>query len=179
MQGIIQETIKSVLDFREWFLDFFGPALPWLEAISLLISGVLLWLIIFTILQTGYINRRVENFMDWAGVGNVGRRRQLRAWQKILERVKTKETASWKIAVLEADKIFDDILKASGYLGKTADERIQQVKPEALASIEKAKEAHRVARRIAQEPDFAITYPQIIDVLKVYKQVFLELNLLD
>lgn len=179
MKEFLDVVIKVILDFRAEAGAYFGPRLYIFQLLSLVISGVLIWGIIYTISKSGWLNKRIENWMDFLGVGNVGKRRQLKAWSQIVRRVKTNEMSNWKMAILEADKLLDDILKASGYRADTHDERIKQVMPEALSNIEQVREAHRVRNRVTQEPDFTITKEEAIATLKIYKAAFQEYGLLD
>ena len=179
MQKFFNQVIDAVLDFRERYLDYFEPALPWIKTISFLFSALLLSLIFYCIFKTGYLNRKVENFMDWAGMGNVGRRRHLRAWHKIVKRLRLTDPAEWKLAVLEADKILDEAVKDSGYRGDTVDARLKQVDASVLPSVAKVLAAHEVSNKIYSDLEFQINRETIIETLKVYKQAFRELSLLD
>lgn len=179
IKDVIDATIKVTLDFREAAGAYLGPRLYIFQLMSLVISGVLIWGIIYTVSKSGWLNKRIENWMDFLGVGDVGKRRQLRAWNQIVKRIKTNDMSNWKVAILEADKILDDIIKASGFRADTHDERIKQVMPEVLSNIEQIREAHRVRNRIAQEPDFTITREEAIATLKIYKAAFQEYGLLD
>ncbi len=179
MKEFLNVVIKVILDFRQAAGDYLGPRLYIFELVSVIISGILVWGIIFTVSKSGWLNKRIENWMDYLGVGDVGKRRQLKAWNQIVKRIKTNDVSNWKMAILEADKLLDDILKGAGYRAETHDERIKQVGPEALSNIEQIREAHRVRNRVAQEPDFTITKDEAIATLKIYKAAFQEYGLLD
>lgn len=179
MQKAIDIIIKSVLDFREAALNFIGPNLYIFQLISVVISGVLLWGIIYCISRTGWLNKKIEIGMDYLGVGDVGKRRQLRAWQQIVKKIKTDNMSNWKTAILEADKILDDILKASGYRADTADERFKQLTPETISNLPQLETAHRLRNRVAQEPDLTLTKDEALATLKIYKKSFQEFGLLD
>lgn len=179
MNGFLNTLIKSALDLRAWSDNFFGPALPWFYGASLIISLLLLWGIIYCVLGSGYINYRVDYYSDLLGVKNVGRRRQLRGWKQILKYLASDNAINWKIAILEADKILDEIFKLSGYVGENEDQRLEQVTPEILSNIDKINEAHKIRNRIAREPDFIINKQEAVEILKIYQQAFQELGLLD
>lgn len=176
---LLDYLISLALDLREFAGNFLGPALPWLYAISITLSLLFIWGIIYTIVRSGYVNYKTEYYSDYLGLGNVGRRRQLRAWKQILKRLNSNDAAHWKLAILEADKIMDEIFKMSGYRGDTVDGRFQQVTPEVLPNIEQILEAHKVRDRIAREADFIITQQEAIEALKTYQQAFRTLGLLE
>lgn len=179
MQKFFDNLIRIILDFRQSAGEFIAPNLYIYQIISLVISGILLWGIIYCISRSGWLNRRIENWMDFLGVGDVGKRRQLRAWKQIVERIKSNDINNWKLAIMEADKILDDILKASGYRADTTDERFKQLTPDVISNLPQLQEAHRVRNRVAQELDFTITKEEAIATLKIYKKSFQEFGLLD
>lgn len=179
MNGILKTIIDFLLSIREVVGGFIAPRLLIFQLLSLVISGVLVWLIIYSISRSGWLNKRIEQWMDYMGKGDVGKRRQLRAWNQIIKRMKTPDLSNWKMAILEADNLMDDILKAVGYRFDTANERFKNIKVEELSNADKIQEAHRVRNRIAQEPDFTITKEEALEILRVYKKSFQEFGLLD
>lgn len=170
-------VIDYVLKIREIGADYLIPSLPFLESLAVVLSGILVWGIFYSIAGSGYLNTKIERYLDMAG-GPVGKRRQLRAWNKIVAKSKSGKMESWKQAILEADQILDEILKMSGYRGETVHERFSQLKPEAISSAELIIAAHKIRDRIRQELDFVITQREAIEVLKVYQQAFKELGLI-
>lgn len=174
-----ETAAKYILNFREIVGGFLGPNLYIFQLISLVISGALLWGIIYTVSRSGWVNKRVEDWMDYLGVGSVGKRRQLKAWVQIVKRMKTNNLGNWKVAILEADKILDDILKGGGYRADTTDGRYKQLTPDSLSSAAEVQEAHRFRNRVAQEPDFAFTKDEAVTILKAYKKALREFGVLD
>ena len=89
------------------------------------------------------------------------------------------EQQDWKIAILEADKILDEILKMSGYIGSNLDDRLELINQENLATLIEVKKAHNLARRIIEDPIMELKKEDAIIHLKSYKKAFIELNLLE
>lgn len=179
MNEFLNSVIKFLLDFRAAAGDFIGPRLYIFQLLALLVSGLLVWLIIYCISRSGWLIKRSEEWMDRLGVGDVGRTRQLRAWNQIVRKMKTKNVSNWKQSILEASRLLDEVLKSSGYRADTAEERFKQIQPEELSNLTQLQEANRLRNRVAQEPDFVISYDDALAVLKVYKKSFQEFGLLD
>ncbi len=179
MNEVLKTIIEILLDIREMVGGFISPRLLIFQLLSLIISGVFVWLIIYCTSRSGWLNKRVEDWMDYLGKGDVGKRRRLRAWNQIIKRMRTDDLSNWKMAILEADRLMDDLLKAAGYRFDTADERFKQIKPEELSNAAQIQEAHRVRNRVAQEPDFIINKEEALGILRVYKKSFQEFGLLD
>jgi len=76
-----------------------------------------------------------------------------RQWGKIKARLELPTEAEWKIAVIEADNLVDDLLRRMGYSGTTMGERLKTITPAQLASINAIWEAHKLRNKIVHEPD--------------------------
>lgn len=179
MKKLIDILIQVSLDFRDWFGTALEPRLPLLYFISAILSVFLLWLIIYSMMSSHWVRYKYDMWSDILGIGDIGKRRQLRAWAQILKRLQTEDLANWKTAILEADAIFDEILKASGYKGETVHDRFAQLPEEALSIKNRIIAAHKVRDRILQEPEFEFTKQQAVEIAKVYQQAFKELGLID
>lgn len=81
----------------------------------------------------------------------------------------------WKLAIIEADIILDEILKQHGYPGNSLGERLKSISPQQLASLQDAWEAHKVRNRIAHDgADFVLTKRLAEDTIARYRKVFNE-----
>src|SRR3989338_7651808 len=159
--------------------NFLDENLLWLRIVSFIISGLLLWGIIYCILGSSYLKTKTDQWMDFLGVGDVGRRRQLRGWRQIKKRLKTDEMTNWKLAIAEADKILDEIFKMSGLRGETTEDRFKQVAQTQLSNIEEIMQAHKLRDRVMREPDFVISQEEAGAAIAIYQKAFKKLGLLD
>ena len=165
---------------REFLFTASHPIMPFVYVLSIIISGALLWFTIYCISASSYIKSKViEKGMDYFGVGDVGKYRLLKVWKNVIRRMKTNNPSNWKIAIMEADQLMDEVIKSSGYRAATIDERYKQVEPEVFPMIDQLREAHQIRNRIMREPDFAITKDESLRVLRIYQQAFKENGLLD
>jgi hypothetical protein len=171
--------IEYIIEYYNFIKELISSNLPWLYTVSLLLSGLFLWGIIYIIIKTNYFDLKTEEYMDILGVGNLTRRRSLKGWEQIRKRILSSEQQDWKIAILEADKILDEILKMSGYIGSNLDDRLELIKQENLKVLEEIKNAHNVAKQIVEDPVMELTKEDAIISLKSYKKAFIELNLLE
>lgn len=83
------------------------------------------------------------------------------AWLKIENGLSRDNPASYEVAVLGADKLFDRAMRESGFRGNTFAERIKAgasrfSKPE----LDGIWRAHKLRNRIAHETDANISYEQ-------------------
>jgi len=106
----------------------------------------------------------------------VSKNKALKNWQAIKNRLKSENSSQYKAAILEADKIADDILSKVGYKGKNIAERLEQVKPGQLENVEDLRSAHEVRNRIIYEKDFTIDEKGAENIIKIYENLLKELD---
>jgi archaellum biogenesis protein FlaJ (TadC family) len=99
-------------------------------------------------------------------------------WQTVLMRLKKGDEASLKLAIIEADNIFDDILKRMGLPGIDMGERLRQFEPHELKSVELVWEAHRLRNAIVHEPTIEISQAQAEQAVQGYEAALKELEYL-
>lgn len=178
--GLLQPIIQPVnflYDVRNYFAPWFLNNLWWLQVLAVVLSGIFLWGIVHIISATNYINMKKEQFLEPLGKDYVSRRRSLIAWNRIQQRLASEDSNNWKIAILEAERILNEILKMSGYLGKLSDQ-LKTLTEEQLKNIEDVGRAHAVGVKIKNDPSFVITREEAREVIGVYEQSFRELNLI-
>lgn len=96
-------------------------------------------------------------------------------WEKVLERVNSMHPAEWKLAILEADTMLDDMVRRMGYRGENLGERLKVVEPSDFQSIQSAWEAHKMRNRIAHEgSEFELSQREARRIVGLYEQVFRE-----
>lgn len=84
----------------------------------------------------------------------------------------------WKLAIIEADIILDDILKKRGYAGNSLGERLKSISPHQLKTLNDAWEAHKVRNRIAHDgADFVLTKRVAHETITQYRRVFAEFEI--
>ncbi len=84
----------------------------------------------------------------------------------------------WKLAIIEADIILDEILKEAGYVGASLGDRLKSISPTQLQSLDDAWQAHKVRNQIAHSgSDFILTRKLAEDTIKQYRRVFYELGI--
>ncbi|HDQ16896.1 MAG TPA: hypothetical protein ENN31_02135 [Candidatus Vogelbacteria bacterium] len=97
-------------------------------------------------------------------------------WQKIKNLANSESSADWKIAILEADKILDEMTKRMGYEGDSIGDRLKQIEPSDFLTLNDAWQAHKVRNDIVHSPNFELDSRQVKDTLKKYENVFKEFH---
>ncbi len=161
------------------FIKFILDNLLLIQFISLFISGILLFFVIYFLVKINIIGEEIEHYLGVVSGADISKRRTLKAWKQIQKRLKIKKESQLKLAILEADQILNEILRMSGYQGKNLDERLSQIMPAQLCNIEEVKQAHKLKNRIISEPDFSIAPNEAEMIIEIYKKAFQELNLIE
>lgn len=100
-------------------------------------------------------------------------------WESIRTKLLSDSPSDWRLAIIEADIYLDRLLDDKGFQGDTISDKLKQVTPDALGSIQMAWEAHKVRNRIAHEGSaYTLTMPEARRVLSYYEIVFRDLGVI-
>ena len=98
-------------------------------------------------------------------------------WAHIESLIESPTDSDWRQAIIEADIMLDDLLRARGYEGATVGERLKQVDPAKLVSLNDAWEAHKVRNEIAHQGSaFKISEHAAHRTVARYENAFHELG---
>lgn len=118
----------------------------------------------------------VQIYKDTLRKGALPKGKVPKSWQEISSRIESAEEANYKLAIIEADGLLDDVLKKMGYPGETMSERIQRITPGQLKSIYELQEAHKIRNNILHDPNFRLTSQKTREVIGLYEKVLRELD---
>ncbi len=173
--------------FFDRFFEFLGSLAErifdlagWLRGLtwfSIFISLVLFSGIIFIILKIFYLQRkRVIHLVDFLVREEVPEMRTNK-WDEIQKKIDSENSSDWKMAIIEADSIVDEIIKGIGYKGEDLGERLKNIEPSDFDNLQNVWEAHKIRNKIAHEGDvFQITKEEAKETLEKYKKALKELK---
>jgi len=96
-------------------------------------------------------------------------------WQGVLDHLNSANESEWKLAIIEADKLADDLLLQKGYEGESMAERMSLLTKGELQSLDLLWEAHKVRNRIAHKLDFKISRSEALRVISYYEEALKDL----
>jgi hypothetical protein len=100
-------------------------------------------------------------------------------WRKIEEYMTSLNPSDWKIAILEADNILDEITERMGYHGATLGDRMKTISATDFPYLEDAWEAHKIRNAIAHKgTDYLISRSDAEHVVNIYYRIFSSLGYL-
>jgi hypothetical protein len=202
MKGVISDGPARVLNDNEWWweVDFATlpdgwvpessltqlPLLPWLDNIVFgyiiivgSISIALVWGIVYASRETGKIRAAekekmaplpVTDLADQLAAGSV-------RWEAIQNHLLSDNESDWKLAIIEADILLNEILSKMGYAQATVGEKLMSIERADLSTLEEAWQAHKVRNQIAhQGSGFVISLDEARRTIGRYEKVFRELE---
>lgn len=100
-------------------------------------------------------------------------------WESVRTKILSDNPSDWRLAIIEADIYLDKVLDQKGIFGDTLGDKLKQVMPDRLPSIQLAWEAHKVRNRIAHEgAEYTLTQPEARRVLSYFEIVFRDLEVI-
>lgn len=104
---------------------------------------------------------------------------QLR-WNRIKEEISSDNEQSWRLAILEADIMLNELLDVLAYRGETMADKMKQVERADWKTIDMAWEAHRMRNTIAHQGSLQrLSDREARRIILLYEQVFKEFKFVE
>lgn len=168
-----EEILRAWLDFYEAYVTA-----------AILVSLSLIIGIAYCLFRVHQIRKQEEKEIHEIAASNNASAEQMdvapgtRKWKQVIEHSSSADESQWRLAILEADIILDEIVyEHFGDLGETLGERLKKVDRSDFRTIDKAWEAHRIRNAIAHEGSaFTLTERDLRQTLNLYRDVFEEFH---
>lgn len=111
--------------------------------------------------------------------GQVYEEKKNEQWEQVIKHINSANEADWRLAIIEADVMLDNLLRASGYHGETTGDMLKAVEKSDFTTIEDAWEAHKVRNRIAHSgTSFPLNEREAKRTIALFENVFKEFNII-
>lgn len=98
-------------------------------------------------------------------------------WDDVIAHIQSENASDWRLAILEADIVLDDMLDTLGYIGDTMADKLKAADPAKFRTLNSAWEAHKIRNAIAHEgQEFTLTHREGLRVINLYESVFHEFD---
>ncbi len=98
-------------------------------------------------------------------------------WDKILKLANSLNASDWRLAIIEADVMLEEVLHNAGFMGDSIGEMLKGEGQGSLNSINEAWEAHKIRNEITHTgADFELTDREAKRVIALFEKVFRELG---
>lgn len=100
-------------------------------------------------------------------------------WTEIAKHIDSIREAEWKFAVIEADKLVDDILRTAGFPGETMGERLMSAEGGKIQNLQGLWEAHKTRNRLAHDTNYFLRHAEARQAITNYKATLKEFGAID
>lgn len=169
----IIELLYKIYELLAAFFETFN--FPSIKKVSIILSIIAGIGIIYTLIRIIQLKRKeVEEIKDIIPK-EVSPEERHNRWSAIIKHLGSSNEVEWRMAIMEADNILDEIIKAIGVPGENLGERLKNIEPPDFNNLQNAWEAHKVRNRIAHEGmKFHITREEATRVINLYEKIFKE-----
>ena len=167
---------QAVVDF---FANHLWPVLRWVGVAS----GILAFmgLIYYARKMTALSEVEALVYHPEAGKEPVSEAEAQRneRWERIITHLNSPNSAEWRLAIMDADIMLEDLLRKQAYHGESIGDLLKEVEPSDMRSLDAAWEAHKVRNRIAHDgASFELNEREAKRVIGLYEQVFKEFSII-
>lgn len=114
-----------------------------------------------------------------ASNGSVVENPTKKKWDKIVAQSESTTPSEWRLAIIEADIMLDDLLSTLRLPGETMGDKLKAVEKSDFNTIDLAWEAHKARNMIAhQGSDFVLNQRETRRIISLYEVVFKEFHLI-
>ena len=94
-------------------------------------------------------------------------------WSKTLEYIFSQHSSDWKLAIIEADSMLDELLDTLGFHGESLGDKLKMANQENFPQLSIAWEIHTVRNRIAHEGlAFELSQHEAKRIISLYEEIF-------
>ena len=151
--------------------------LYWFKIISLISIPFLLWGIIHYARKLKILPKKIEQIKAWFGLNEVFETpsKSKKQWQAIEELLLENYSSSWKLAVVKADALIENLLKQLGFKGNNLEELINSLKLRGYQNLNLLEGAHAVSKEILANRDYSINQKEAQSIVEIYKKFWQEI----
>lgn len=163
IEFILNAIIKIGAAF--WHSGFFW----WIKFFLAIYVAVLFVDIVLLLVLRG-MGEDIKNTLMGAQMPLNSKKKTQKKWLAIEKRLDLNDNNQNKVAILEADKLIDEVLRDIGYVGKNMQERLDAADNNQIEEIDLLLEAHAVRNRIIHEDDFVVDKDEASRVIGLYRE---------
>jgi len=160
--------LKCYNDFIDMIIEL--SFMPWRNWLIVFIFLVGLTILIKVIIL--YRRLRLKQNTSW-----LDRETIKKEWQKIESLLETGQGANYKLAILEADKLLDEVLKQMGFGGSSLAERLKLASAK-FTRLRQVWPAHKIRNLLVHEVNYHLNFSEAKRSIKIFKKCLRELGAL-
>lgn len=182
----IEYVFSKIVEYARPVYDFFASSETWtnIGITSALLTIIFIGIIVFSLVRAIEIQNFYKEKIDHEIAKALKRQKEMDRntnprWHYIQTLIESPNSSDWRVAIIEADSLMEEILKERGIAGNTVSELLEGAKSNGYQSIQDAWEAHLVRNQIAhQGSEFILSQIEGRRVIKMFQNFFEELRVI-
>lgn len=156
-----------------------SPFVSFLKLIGVLLSVVFGALTVLLVVKLRIIDGWFKTAGDFFLTQAFPKRHLNKSWQKILSRLNQNDEASLRLSLIEADNLFDDLLKQMRISGESMADRLRYLNSSQIPNIDEIWRAHKLRNVIVHNYEYPVTRNEIEFGVKSYEKALKDLEFID
>jgi len=133
--------------------------------------------IIYLYKKTGYLHLdQLENLDTLKNFKDYGASKVQKQWKKIKQNFEKEDSVYWKLALLEAEKLMDEVLIRMGLGTGTMDERLSRASVDEIPNLQDVLKARALCQDIAKDPDYRLNKENAENTLGIFEKALIALQ---
>lgn len=100
-------------------------------------------------------------------------------WEKVMKYLNSGNMSDWRLAIIEADVILEEMLRSRGFPGETVGDMLKSVDKSDFLTLDDAWEAHKIRNAIAHSgADFKLDMREARRAIALFEKVFKEFQVI-
>jgi hypothetical protein len=150
-----------------------------LKIVATVISMIALTIIVYAFIRISEMSKEESAKLGLALSWEVERSQKNVRWERVEQYMTSLNQSDWKIAILEADNILDEIVERMGYKGTTLGERMKNIEAGDFPYLDEVWDAHKLRNALAHKgTNLALSRSDAEQAINIYHRVFKELGYL-
>lgn len=173
---LLQENFGSEIEIvSTYFANFTSTGLyTALVAFAIAFSAVCVTGAVYATMQLARIRGKEKRELEALTHAAIsGEDTENERWQQILSYAASDDEELWRLAIIEADVMLDEMLEAAGYQQDSLGDKLRSVERSDFRTIDQAWEAHKLRNAIAHEGSgYDLNRRELQKAINQYREVF-------
>lgn len=147
------------------------------KILFIIFSTFCLVAVVYLYRKTGYLHMdQLETYDILKNFKDFGASKAQKQWKKIKQNFDKNDPVYWKLALLEAEKLMDEILIRMGLGTGTMDDRLERASVNEIPNLQDVIQARRLCQDIARDPDYRLNKENAENTLQAFEKALIALQ---
>lgn len=171
---ITWESIYNLLGITDFIYFISSPDLQNMlfpvKLVFVFFTMFFLSAVIYFMVNSSYLKYKfIEDTAEFISYQAYGLRKIANRLKKIQKRAESGVESEYKLALVEADDLLNEVLEDRGFTGENFEELINNAGKVLLPNLDEILSAHEVRNSIVYNPDYKIDLDQVKKILSIYE----------